>query len=85
MKKVIATSAAVALAISVFAAPAAAGNGYGKTIKDECGASYGQLVSAGKKAARAGGHPAFTPSGARGFVMNTDSFNLHCPPAPPEE
>jgi len=82
MKRVVAFAAAGALALSAFAGVAGAapgnGNAYGKTIKTECGASYGQLVSQGKQAARADLHPGFTPSGAKGFVMNTASFAIHC-------
>jgi hypothetical protein len=71
----------MAFAISAISAPVVAGNGnaYGKVIQDRCGASYGELVSVGKAAARAGLHPGFTPSGAKGFVENTASFDLHCP------
>jgi hypothetical protein len=75
--KIAAVVVAGGATLGLMAAPAAAG-GYGKQIKDDCRASYGQLVSAGKAAARSGGHPAFTPSGARGFVENEASFALHC-------
>lgn len=60
------TVAAVAIATAVtLALPAAASaSGYGKDIKDGCGASYGQLVST----ARASGHVAGPVSGAMNFV-----------------
>ena len=51
--------------MATLAMPAAASaSGYGKDIKDGCGASYGQLVST----ARASGHVDGSVSGAMNFV-----------------
>ena len=65
-KKIIMTVCAAALATAAaLSAPAmASAEGYGKEIKDGCGASYGQLVSA----ARASGHVEGSVSGAMNFV-----------------
>jgi hypothetical protein len=69
MKRIVILGLLVALMVVAFAIPAsAAGNGYGKIIQDACGYSYGEAVSAGKQAAKAGAHPDFTPSGAKGVV-----------------
>ena len=64
MKRALGISLAVAFAISAVSAPAMAGNGYGKQIKDECGLSYGQLVSSAKKS----GHVSGPVRGAKYFV-----------------
>jgi hypothetical protein len=82
VKRMLGFSMALTLALGAVAAPVAAngGNAWGKQIKEQCGVSYGQLVSAGKAAARAGLHPDFTPSGAKGFVTGP-VFTVHCPPA----
>ena len=61
-KKIVATVAATAFAIAAIGAPVAAG--YGKDIKDGCGASYGQLVAA----ARASGHVTGPVGGAANFI-----------------
>lgn len=65
-KKILMTVCATALATAAaLAAPAAASaTGYGKDIKDGCGATYGQLVST----ARAIGHVEGGVSGAMNFV-----------------
>ena len=74
MKRTLGITLAVAFAIGAISAPALAGppghgeKAFGAGIIYHCGASYGQLVSAGKAAARAGEHPDFTPSGARAFA-----------------
>ncbi len=65
MKKTLAALGASVLIFGFSAGTAhAAGNGYGKTIKDGCGASYGQLVSM----ARASGHVEGSVGGAMNFV-----------------
>jgi hypothetical protein len=75
MRKIAALVAAGALSMSAFAGVASAhGNAYGKTIKDECGYSFGQL----RQLAKANpAHPSVTPSkGAKYFVQNT--LASHC-------
>ena len=52
------------LTVATVAARASAGNGYGEQIKDECGLSYGQLVSSAKKS----GHVSGPVRGAKYFV-----------------
>jgi hypothetical protein len=59
---VCATALAAAAALAVPTSASAAG--YGKDIKDGCGASYGQLVST----ARAIGHIEGSVGGAKNFV-----------------
>jgi hypothetical protein len=62
MRKLLVTGTAVlALAIP---AVATAGNGYGATTNTGCGATYGQLVSAGRQA----GHVVGGVNGARNWV-----------------
>jgi hypothetical protein len=69
MKRTMILLLLVALMVVALAVPAlAAGKGYGKTVQDVCGYTYGEAVSAGKQAANSGGHPEFTPSGAKGVV-----------------
>jgi len=65
-KKILMTVCAAALATAAaLSAPAAASaSGFGKDIKDGCGASYGQLVST----ARASGHVEGSVGGASNFV-----------------
>ena len=77
MKRAIGISLAVAFAISAVSAPAMAGNGYGKQIQDECGLSYGQLVSAGKKS----GHVTGPVGGAKNFV-DSGLLAAHLPVCP---
>lgn len=67
MKKIAAIVGAAALL--AIPATASAGNGYGKTIKDECGASFGQLRQLSP-------HPVTPSSGAKSFVEN--ALALHC-------
>jgi hypothetical protein len=65
MKRTLAALGASVLIVGFGAGTAhAAGNGYGKEIKDGCGASYGQLVST----ARALGHIEGSVGGAKNFV-----------------
>jgi hypothetical protein len=52
--------------VMTMALPGTAMAGYGKTIKDGCGASYGQLVST----ARASGHVTGSVGGAANFVTS---------------
>lgn len=66
MKRVLGAAFAVAFAVSAISAPAMAGNGYGKQIKDECGLSYGQLVSIARKS----GHVTGPVRGAKYFVKS---------------
>ena len=68
MKRKIATLVAVAgIALGAAAVPAAAaGNGYGKDIKDGCGATYGQLVSSARQA----GHITGGVNGAQNWVTS---------------
>lgn len=71
MKRSIVLVLVVALMVVALAVPASAagaGAGYGKVIQDVCGYTYGGAVSAAVQAAKAGGHPDFTPSGAKGVV-----------------
>lgn len=79
-KKIIAGTAVAGAVLASGAGIVDAGNDSapGQVIKTECGVSYGQLVSAGKQAAKAGLHPGFTPSGAPGFI-DSDVFAVHCP------
>jgi len=62
LMSVCATALAAAAALAV--PTAASASGYGKDIKDGCGASYGQLVST----ARASGHIEGSVGGAMNFV-----------------
>jgi hypothetical protein len=72
MKKIAALVAAGALAMSAFAGVASAhGNAYGKTIKDECGYSFGQLRQLSP-------HSVTPSKGAKYFVKNT--LASHCLP-----
>lgn len=67
MKKIaLVISAAALLAIP---ATASAGNGYGKTIKDECDASFGQLR-------KASSHPVTPSKGAKYFAE--ELLAAHC-------
>ena len=61
-KRITLIAATVALTVGLPAAASA--QGYGKTINDGCGASYGQLVST----ARAVGHVEGSVGGAANFV-----------------
>ena len=72
MKKIaVVIGAAALLAIP---ATASAGDGYGKTIKDQCGASFGQLRQLSP-------HPVTPSSGAKSFVETPGVLALHCPSA----
>ena len=73
MKRVLGISLAVAFAISTIAAPAMAGNAYGKTIKDECGASFGQLRQLSP-------HPVTPSKGAKYFAEVL--LGAHCTDLP---
>ena len=70
MKKTLGIALAAALAISAVSAPAMAGNGYGKEIKDRCDASFGQLRKASP-------HPVTPSKGAKYFA--TTVLDVHCP------
>ncbi len=61
-----AVTAVTIAAMAAFAAPtaASAADGFGKQIKDGCGASYGQLIST----ARAAGHIDGSVGGARNWI-----------------
>ena len=67
MKKVVLAIAASALL--AIPATASAGNGYGKTIKDECGASFGQLRNLSP-------HPVTPSKGAKYFAE--ELLAVHC-------
>ena len=64
--------AATALAVAAVGAPAAAASdkAYGKTIKDTCGASFGQLRQLSP-------HPVTPSKGAKNFAVNL--LSVHCP------
>lgn len=67
MRKVLAAVAAAALAISV-AAAAAQGKAYGKNIKSEFGASYGQILNSVRGDESVHGAVVFPPAaGAKAF------------------
>ena len=79
MKKTLGITLAVAFAISAVSAPAMAGNGYGKQIKDQCGdLSFGQLRKASPHAV--------TPSKGAKYFATTEVapgvtvLDFHCPP-----
>jgi hypothetical protein len=77
VKRVIIVVLVVALVVLMIAPVAFAGGhskAYGKNIKAECGASYGQLVSATRTGAA---HPIGAPSGAKGFYTGP-LFGAHC-------
>lgn len=70
MRKSMAAVAAAAVALAIAAAPAAAGNGksYGKNIKSEFGASYGQLLNSVRGDTDVHGVEVFPPAaGAKAF------------------
>jgi hypothetical protein len=73
MKRVISAVAVSMFAIGAVAAPAAAmpdEYGYGKTIKDRCDASFGQLRQASP-------HPVTPSKGAKSFAETV--LDVHCP------
>ena len=78
MKRTLGITLAVAFAISAVSAPAMAGNGYGKQIKDQCGASFGQLRQASPHGV--------TPSKGAKYFATTEVepgvtvLDFHCPP-----
>jgi len=71
MKKVLAAVAAAAVAIAVAASPAAAAGGgkaYGKRIKSEFGAPYGQILNSVRGDTSVHGAEVFPPAaGAKAF------------------
>ena len=73
MKRTFAAIAVGLFAVGAVAAPAAADGhfGYGKEIKDECGASFGQLRQLSP-------HPVTPSAGAKNFVMSPDGLAFHC-------
>ncbi len=78
MKRVVAAMAVSLFAVGAVAAPASAGNGYGKFIKDECDAPFGKVLQAGKAAAEMGAHPEIknAKGGAKAFAMTIP--DVHC-------
>jgi hypothetical protein len=70
MKKIAAVIGAAALL--AVPATASAGNGYGKTINDECGASFGQLRQLSP-------HPVTPSKGAKYFVENVLASHCNAP------
>jgi hypothetical protein len=70
MRKFSAALAATAAAIAIAAAPASAGQGkaYGKNIKSEFGASYGQILNSVRGDTSVHGVEVFPPAaGAKAF------------------
>lgn len=70
MRKILATMAAAALVVGVAASPAAAAGGkaYGKNIKSEFGASYGQILNSVRGDTATHGAEVFPPAaGAKAF------------------
>jgi hypothetical protein len=65
-KAILALAAAALLAVP---ATASADDGYGKTIKDECGASFGQLRNLSP-------HPVTPSKGAKYFAE--ELLSVHC-------
>jgi hypothetical protein len=76
MRKAIAGLAISGVMVMTMAAGASAGNAYGRLIKQQCGMSYGQLVSA----VRSGRveHAPITVRGAKYFVTS-GQLDIHCP------
>jgi hypothetical protein len=72
MRKPLAAVAAAAVALAIAATPASAGNGkaYGKSIKSEFGASYGQILNSVRGDTSIHGVEVFPPAaGAKAFYM----------------
>lgn len=69
MRKALAAATAAVLAIGIAASPAAAqGHGYGKKIKSEFGASYGQILNSVRGDTSVHGAVVFPPAaGAKAF------------------
>jgi len=69
MRKALAVGVAAMLAAAVAASPAAAkGHGYGKAIKSEFGASYGQILNSVRGDTSVHGAVVFPPAaGAKAF------------------
>jgi hypothetical protein len=70
MRKPLAAVAAAAVALAIAASPASAGQGkaYGKKIKDEFGAPYGQILNSVRGDTSTHGFEVFPPAdGAKAF------------------